>query len=245
VNYSTFSSNSKYHIYVNQVAHTPVVISNNIFDNPTETQHIFLHAAAEADSYIYNNLFSDDANLVYVCTRVQGGRCTQVKRVFGAAEDLNGVSWASENTRINPQLTNTGANNLTPRATSRAVDAALDFPLPEPRPAANPEMCVDDVDCINANAQEAKWNLDAYICDGGQCTVDVVADTDGDGFPDWIEIVMAGFLYNDNPAQIQSNYTPELDRTDTPSPYQPLYDMDAFPRPSGPARDQGAYEFTQ
>ena len=123
---------------------------------------------------------------------------------------------------------------------------STDPELPEPASVVDSPACLEDVDCINADARDQKWNqnLRAYICDAGECTVDVDTDTDGDGVVDWIEIALAGFDYNDDPFSL-ANYTPETDRFDVPESWSPSYDIDGAIRPSGPAKDQGAFEFTQ
>ena len=104
----------------------------------------------------------------------------------------------------------------------------------------------DCISCADIDARCGRWSSRALVCgEDGFCEVDLVLDTDRDTYPDWIEVLLAGYDYNDNPNQPDSNYMPELDRVDIPPYYSLPVDLEDFGRPSGPSRDQGAYEFSQ
>ena len=140
---------------------------------------------------------------------------------------------------------------------SPAIDAAADIPVPLPLCSANQqEACTTSgacdpadpgcISCADLDARCGRWRLRATRCgDDGFCEVDLQLDTDNDTFPDWLEILLAGYDYNDNPNQPESNYMPELDRVDVPPFYSLPFDIEDFNRPSGAAKDQGAYEFSQ
>jgi len=232
VHHSTFARNTEPAIYVHPNARTPVIIANNIFDVTQDgASHLHVRNAAKPETMIYNNLMHNGALPV---ESESGGRTGLLA--------LNASSWGADNASGLTNTFNPGADDVSLRNNSLAIDAASSLPVPEPNSVAS--NCVDDVDCINGDRRESKWNLRAYICDAGECVVDTDIDTDGDGFNDWIEIVFAGFRYNDGtlPGPI---YTPETDRYDVPNTWSPPIDIDGANRPSGPAKDQGAFEFTQ
>ena len=120
------------------------------------------------------------------------------------------------------------ANNVRLNDRSGAIDVGRDLPLPAPRTAI---VCANNNDCIQQDA-ESYWDLDAYVCDPVEqvCIVDINSDGDGDGAPDWLEVV-----YGSNPADFDSK----------PASYAPRFDFDSVLRPSGDARDVGAFEYPQ
>ncbi|MEE2755102.1 MAG: MopE-related protein [Myxococcota bacterium] len=242
VNYNSFSRNSYYHIYVHQNVNKSVIIANNLFAKETNDTYLFVHSQAEQDTFIYNNIFDDDDPLVR--TDRSG---------YGTAERLNGRSFASDNVQINLNLVNAESNNLALRPGSPAIDAGQLTPVPDPRPVTlsaaqcvdnadcqcvgNDCICINDDGCTTANARDSKWNLNADICNqDGLCEVDTVTDTDNDGAPDWIELILLGdehFITE----------TPDTIVYDTPYSVHPAYDLNSFLRPEGAASDQGAIEW--
>ncbi|MGC6418712.1 MAG: MopE-related protein [Bradymonadia bacterium] len=244
INYNSFSRNSRYHIYVHQNVNKSVVIANNLFAKETDDRYLFVHTSGQPETYVYNNIFDDDAG----CVRTE-------RTQYGTAELLNGRSWASNNIRINVNLVNAQQNNLALVSPSPAIDVGQPLPVPEPTPRVmtlamcngnadcqcdgNDCICLNDDACIASNVRDSKWNLDAHICnDDGLCEVDVVADEDGDGFPNWLELVLVGDEYH-------ITATPETVIYDTPYSVHPAYDVTGFLRPEGPASDLGAYEWSQ
>jgi hypothetical protein len=210
-------------------ANAPTIIANNIFTATDNASSVFVHQNEEGGSSVHNNLFYESV-----------GGFVSGRQTYSNVALLNARSWASDNLSGNPRIASIAGNNLSLTSDrSTAVEAASALPTAVPPSSVTQDPingmidCGADIDCINRNARDPKWNLAAYICDANLCVVDTILDEDGDGYPDWIEQIFG---------------SDEFDVASWPPEYAVKEDFEGFSRPNGPdgevpIRDVGAYEF--
>ncbi|MEE2786917.1 MAG: right-handed parallel beta-helix repeat-containing protein, partial [Myxococcota bacterium] len=221
--YSSFGGNSYINVTAAVGSSDPIIVANNVFvetdegGGATAAASTYVHSSVANNVYLYNNLFNEPSGPILDVSNV---RTT-------TALGMNNRSFADRN-RTGQTGVNVEANNMRITATSKAIDRGTMAPLPQPKTNVN---CQNDGQCLDASAQDPRWNLPAEICgDENVCVVDVTTDRDQDTYPDWMELILGS--------------NPDV-RSDLPPEYAPRFDFDGVPRPSGDAYDVGAFEFPQ